>query len=150
MTLGKVNHLHFFVEDLEETLKFFTEKMGFELVRRGHEGQSVDLVSLEGGPTFEFMQITEEYKTAKPPEKLPSKKPGISHFAAIRRPYLDHVAFEVDDMDRTCKEMKSKGVKFIVKPTINPVNKRKLADVCDADGHGWIQLQEKGSEKEQK
>lgn len=137
MALGKINHFHFYVEDLEETYKYFTEKLGFEFVRRGHGGKSIDLVSSEGGPTFEFNQITEEYKTAKP-----TGKPGEFHLASIRRPYLDHIAFEVEDMDKTSKEMKSKGVKFLVEPTYNKVTKRKLADVYDNDGHAWLQLQE--------
>ena len=139
ITLGRINHLHFYVEDLEETYKYFTEKLGFKFVRRGHGGKSVDLVSSEGGPTFEFNQITEEYKNTRAPGI-----PGKDHFAYERRPYLDHIACEVDDLDKEYEELKSRGVKFKHTPVINPQNKRKLVDTCDAEGKRWIQLQGKG------
>jgi len=137
MRLGKINHLHFYVEDLEETLKHFTEKLGFELVQRGHGGKSIDLVPYEGGPIFEFHQITEEYKTAKAEER-----PDLTHVASDRRPYLDHIAFEVDDMDEAYEELKSRGAVFKRAPIIIPQNNRKLVDTCDAEGKRWIQLQE--------
>ncbi len=138
MALGKINHFHFYVEDLEETYKYFTEKLGFEFVRRGHGGKSIDLVSSEGGPTFEFNQITEEYKTAKPEDN-----PDVAHIAAKRRPYLDHIAFEVDNVEEKVKELKSKSVEFLSGPVLNPQNNRMLADLYDLEGHAWIQLQEK-------
>ena len=142
MALGKINHLHFYVEDLEETYKYFTEKLGFKFVRRGHGGKSIDLVSSEGGPTFEFNQITEEYKTAKAEDN-----PDVAHIAAKRRPYLDHIAFEVDNVEEKVKELKSEGVEFLAGPVLNPQNNRMLADLYDLEGHAWIQLQGKGSEK---
>ena len=137
MALGKINHLQFYVEDLEETRKYFTEKLWFKFLGRGHGGRSVDLVSSEGGPIFEFHQITEEYKTAKAEER-----PDLAHVASDRRPYLDHIAFEVDDMDKAYEELKSRGVTFKEAPGLNPLNNRKLADTCDAEGKRWIQLQE--------
>lgn len=137
MTLGKINHLQFYAENLEETCKYFTEKLGFKFVQRGHGGKSVDLVSCEGGPIFEFHQITEEYKTAKAEER-----PDLTHVASDRRPYLDHIAFEVEDMDKAYNELRSKGVTFQEAPELNPVNNRMLAGTCDAEGKRWIQLQE--------
>lgn len=141
MTLGKINHLQFYVEDLEETFKYFTEKLGFKFVRRGHGGRSFDLAPYEGGPTFEFFQITEEYKTAKAEER-----PDLTHVASDRRPYLDHIAFEVEDMDKAYDELRSKGVAFQEAPELNPANNRVLAGTCDAEGKRWIQLQEVKSE----
>lgn len=137
MTLGKINHLQFYVEDLQETRRYFTEKLGFKFVRRGHGGRSVDLAPYEGGPTFEFFQITEEYKTAKAEER-----PDLTHVASDRRPYLDHIAFEVEAMDKAYGELRSKGVIFQEAPELNPSNDRMLAGTCDAEGKRWIQLLE--------
>ena len=98
MTLGKINHIDFCVGDLEKTVKYYTEKMGFKEVRRiEHGGGSVELVSPAGGEIFEFSQVTEEYL----------RKPGV-----IDRPYLNHICFEVEDIDKEYEELKSKGVHF--------------------------------------
>ena len=48
------------------------------------------------------------------------------------------IGFEVDDMDKAYKEMKSKGVNFEDAPAFNPRNGRTLADTRDADGCFWI------------
>ena len=138
MGLGKIVHLHFYVEDLNETERFFIDKLGFKLVRRGHGGRSVDLAAAEGGPIFEFFQIDDDYKNA-----TPETHPNMPHMAATRRPYLDHVAFEVDDVEKKVKELKSKGVEFLAGPVLNKQNNRMLADFYDPDGHAWIQLQGK-------
>lgn len=140
MGLGEVVHFHMFVENLEETERFFIDKLGFKLVRRGHAGRSVDLAAVEGGPTFEFFQIDDDYKNA-----TPETHPNMAHMAATRRPYLDHICFEVDDVEEKVKELKAKGVKFLAGPVLNKQNGRLLADFYDPDGHAWIQLQGKGT-----
>lgn len=130
MALGKVNHLDFFVDDLEKTVEYFTEKLGFKLVRRtDHYGKSVELTTAAADVIFEFHQVTEEYKSKE----------------ASGRPYLSHIAFEVDDLDKTCQELKSKGVPFktdLDAPQFQPATGRRLANTYDADGRRWIQLQE--------
>ena len=130
MALGKVNHLDFFVDDLEKTLEYFTEKMGFKLIRRTeHLGKAIELASPAGDLIFEFHQMTEEYQSNEAPV----------------RPYFSHVAFEVDDLDKTYEELKNKGVPFITEldvPHLRAETGRKVANTYDADGHRWIQLQE--------
>ncbi len=143
MALGQINHLSFYVEDLEATCKFFVETLGFKFVRRGHGGRTIDLVSSEGGPTFEFGQITEEYKNARIESNLP-------HIAARRRPYLDHIAFEVSGLDEKVQELKGKDVKFFSGPVLNKENNRLLADLYDPEGHAWIQLQDEKPGSEEK
>jgi len=130
MALKKINHLDFYVDDLEKTLEYFTEKLGFKLVRRTeHYGKAIELALPASDAIFEFHQVTEEYKSKE----------------ASGRPYLSHIGFEVDDLDKTCKELKSKGVPFKAPfdiPRFVPETGRKLANAYDADGRGWIQLQE--------
>lgn len=140
MSLGPIVHLHIYVEDLKATERFFIDKLGFKLIRRGHGGRSIDLAAVEGGPTFEFFQIDDDYKNA-----TPETHPNMTHMAVNRRPYLDHIAFEVDDVEEKVKELKEKGVKFFAGPVLNKQNNRLLADFYDPDGRAWIQLQGKGT-----
>lgn len=129
MALGKINHIDFCVDDLEKTVKYFTEKMGFKEVRRTHGGGSVELVSPAGDEIFEFSRVTEEYL----------RKPGV-----IDRPYLNHICFEVEDIDKEYEELKSKGVHFEDAdiPKYFAPTDRKLATTFDADDRRWIQLVE--------
>ena len=128
MTLGKVNHLHFAVDNLKKTEKYFIEKLGFKLVRRIQlprtGSEHIELVSPAGDLCFHFVPVTEKFKSS--PE----------------RPYLEHVAFEVANLDETCEELKSKGVPIPYGPEFEPPTGRNLAGACDADGRPWIQLME--------
>lgn len=136
MAFGRINHIDFRVEDLEKTVDYFTKKLGFKVVRRTeHAGGSVELVSPAGGEIFEFREITEEYLS----------RPGV-----INRSYLNHICFEVQDIDKEYEELKSKGVYFesdgpaptVDTPHLQPATGRKLVTTFDAEGHRCIQLVE--------
>ena len=133
MALGKIDHIHFVVEDLEKTVDYFTEKLGFKLVR--HYGRSVELTLPSGDEIFEFRQMTEEDKTEDKPSGV--KEP---------RPYLHHIAFQADDLDKTYEELKSKGLLFKTEldaPHQATASGRRLAHTYDGDGRRWIQIVQK-------
>ena len=127
MVFGRVHHIDISVEDLEKAVKYFTEKLGWKLIRRTeHMGGAVELAPAPGGVIFELHQVTEEDKI-----KL---KEGKREWGT---PYLNHIAFEVDDVDKTYEELKAKGVPFkdeIDKPHLRPETGRKVANTYDADG----------------
>ena len=138
MVFGKLHHIDICVEDLEKTVEYFTEKLGWKLVRRTkHAGGAIELVPTTGGVIFEFHEATKEYK-----RKLKEGK------RVWGTPYFNHISFEVDDLDKTCEQLKNKGVPFkdekLDKPHIVPETGRRLANTFDADGRRWIQLQEAG------
>lgn len=132
MAFGKINHLEFLVDDLKEAEEYFTEKLGFELVRRFDVGwgfgKAVEVRAPNGTEIFELHQVTDEFK-----EQI-KKAPGWAYF--------NHIAFEVEDLDKEYEELKGKGVVFSVAPQFNPESGRKLAQTCEPDGREWIQLQE--------
>ena len=129
MALGKIDHIDFFVDDLEKAEEYFTKKLGFKLSRRTeHVGKSIELTSPAGDFLFEFHQGSEElYKAER-------ESPGWPcHFS--------HIAFKVDDINKEFEELKSKGVSFNEDaPFFYPPTGRTLANVLDADGHWWLQL----------
>ncbi len=57
---------------------------------------------------------------------VPQVKPSASHGGSI--------AFEVDDLDATMKDVKAKGVKVLAEPFSSPVC--RMAVVADPDGNG--------------
>ena len=85
-------HVGFFVDDLERSLKFYTEILGFtQDCTWNVPGVRVALLHL-GDCTLEMMQ----FEQPKP-------------FAAGR---YDHLALRVDDIEAVWNELKAKGVKF--------------------------------------
>jgi len=131
MALGKINHVDLLVDDLKKTEEYFTKKLGFKVVRRtqhtSYGGEHIEVVSPDGGEILDIHQIQETYLKEDAPT----------------RPHVHHIAFEVDDIDKTYEELKSKGVEFKDAPRFVPQTGRKLAFMKDADGRPWIQLQEK-------
>jgi len=129
MTLGKIDHISIFVDDLEKAEAYFTEKLGFRLLRRTeHAGKSVELTSPAGDFFFDLHEGNEQlYKGLKE--------------RAIGPCHVGHIAFKVDDVNEEFEELKGKGVPFFHEtPVLNPTTGRTLADASDADGRYWIQL----------
>jgi len=141
MALGKIHHLDFFVDDLDKTVKYLTEKLGFRVVW-GREGMK-RLVTPNGEELFEFRQLDDNFSNASPSDlgRIKSKD-------ELFRPYLAHIAFEVDDLQKTCDEMKSKGVPFKTGdgPNFNSETGGGEATTYDENGRRWIQMMQIGKD----
>ena len=120
MALGKIDHIDLSVTDLEKAEKYFTEKLGFKLLRRiEHAGKSIELQSPAGDFFFDLHQGDE----------------------GLYRTEINHIAFSVDDINKECEDLKSKGVSLRNDaPVFNPTTGRTLVNVIDFDWHFWIQL----------
>ena len=132
MALGKIDHIDFIVEDLDKAEEYFTEKLGFKLLRRTkHGGKAIELKSPAGDFFFDFHQMTDEIMNEIKSAQEASTWPI----------YFNHIAFKVDDINKEFEELKSKGVSFRDDaPVFVPTTGRRLADAPDADGRYWIQL----------
>jgi methylmalonyl-CoA epimerase len=105
--LGKyatsVDHVAIAVHDLEESIRFYTNVLGFELrERRKTEGKHTAMVSavLNAGPvTFVLLQGTS-------PDSQVSK--FVEHFG----PGVQHVAIGVQNLPAMAEELKAAGVDF--------------------------------------
>lgn len=86
------------VKDLEESVRFYTQVLGLKEMGRGTvsetKGQTVALVTEEGGPVLELnyyekgSRFDTEYKAGEE---------------------LDHLAFQVDDLDKALEEASRSG-----------------------------------------
>ena len=110
-----VDHIHLVVNDVEEYESFF-KTMGFEVINRSeHGGRAVELqLPGENQPVFEITAVT---------GGSGGENPGLSH-----------IAFRVDDVQKTYDELKSRDFKFRNEPHLVEVTGRTLADFRDPDG----------------
>lgn len=100
--IKKVDHIGIAVQNLEETLQFYTETLGIEL--HGTEiveEQKVKVAFLPVGDTeIELLESTE-------PDG------PITKFIEKKGEGIQHIALRVDNIEVAIEEMKAKGVKMI-------------------------------------
>jgi len=110
------------VRDLDRSIRFYTENLDMKLLRRSTimetGGEIAELKSPDGNQLLEL-------------NWYPDRKEYCNGHE------LDHLAFDVDDVDQALTELKAQGVDVAVEP-FNEGNGR-LAFVKDPDGI-WIEL----------
>lgn len=98
------------VKDIDESIKFYREVMGFEIDSQYDLGPAGAITLLKGeGETM--IEIIEN----------PRDEPG-----------LFSIGMDVEDLDTTLKEIKSKGAKVTMEPT--PITVGVLAFIEDPNG----------------
>ncbi|MBW1678572.1 MAG: methylmalonyl-CoA epimerase [Deltaproteobacteria bacterium] len=110
----KIDHIGIAVKDIEAALKFYAEILGLKL--EGEEvvaEQKVKTAFLPVGDTeVELLESTE----ADGP---------IAKFIEKRGEGFQHIAFKVDDLEATLRELEEKGIRLIDrKPRIGAGNKK--------------------------
>ena len=126
--IGNIDHIHIFVEDLEKTIKYFTEILGFRVIRETrHMRNSYELQAPDGNEIIEFGQADENFP------------PGV-----------DHIAFKIENLFDTYDALKDKGGKFFEEPHYVKSSDRWLVTMYDADDRRWIQLVSKSEENTDK
>lgn len=101
MGVKKLLHTRYRVDDLEKTVRFYTEVLGLEEVARHKSSRGSELVF------FKAPQSEEQIEICCYPKSGPVKV----------QPDLTHLAFEVDDMEVFLKELSSKGVSLSESPS---------------------------------
>jgi methylmalonyl-CoA/ethylmalonyl-CoA epimerase len=99
---GKVDHIGIAVANLDESIKFYTDVLGMKL--HGTETvaeQKVRVAFLPVGDTeVELLESTD-------PEG------PIAKFIEAKGQGIQHIAFRVDDIEKSLAELKAKGVRLI-------------------------------------
>jgi catechol 2,3-dioxygenase-like lactoylglutathione lyase family enzyme len=102
------------VLDQEAAKKFYTEKLGFEVRTDQTTGPLRWLtVGPKGQPDHELI-------LAKPAPPLADEESGKQIAALVARGVLGPGAMDTDDMAKTFKELKAKGVTFVMEPAERP------------------------------
>lgn len=98
MRLQRVNHLGILVEDLDGAVRSFTENLGLSLDHVERYGEQLDIAFLPCGETLvELIKpLTNEGWNAE--------------YLEEHGPSIQHVAFEVEDLEAALAELKARGV----------------------------------------
>lgn len=98
----EIDHVAIVVKDLEATLRFYTEKLGFkEVYREIIYDQGIEAVGLDAGTsTVELLLPLDE---ASP----------IARFRGEAATKLHHTAYRVADIEAALADLKAKGVRLI-------------------------------------
>jgi len=110
--LRKINDLCLFVPDIEEAVEFYTEKMGFEIIRRQPGYVQFDFQ----GTSLTMWQEDGVYRAVKK-EYLGGE--GNHFMIAIKVPTLE-------DVDNLHEELVSRGVECISEPETYPFGSRAV------------------------
>ncbi len=142
--ISAIDHINIVVSDLERSVKFYTELLGFKEINKVHlEGEWIDsivglegvvadvvfIVAPEGEPKIELLC----YKSPRS-DSIPTN--SLANTVGLR-----HIAFRVDDIQAASEKLKAAGVKLLSEPIAvpatlmaqNPVRKT-LCYFHDPDG----------------
>lgn len=118
-----IDHINIVVSDLEKSVRFYTELLGFIESKRAHlEGDWIEsivglkgvvadvafIVAPAGEPRIELLC----YKTPTG-EAIPSN--SFANTVGLR-----HIAFRVDDVYAAAEKLKNAGVKLLGEPVVVP------------------------------
>jgi Predicted enzyme related to lactoylglutathione lyase len=106
----KIKYTTMIVKDMEESIKFYTDVIGFEVDSQHNPfpGLTITLLKGEGETMIELIENTED-------------EPGLHAFG-----------FDVEDINATVHEFKVKGAKVTMEPMTITVG--KLAFIEDPNG----------------
>jgi len=125
--LNKIEHIGIAVTSIEESLPFYTEVLGLELV--GIEevpDQKLRVAFLKiGQSNIELLEPTSTDAT-------------VARFIENRGPGIHHVAFAVDDVAKELEAVKSKGIRVIDETPRIGAHGAKIAFLHPKSGGGVL------------
>jgi len=125
------------VKDMDESLRFYTEVLGMVIVEPLQKTTPTkgSVVTLKSANSEQLLELN-HYE-----EGSPFNSPYVNGED------LDHIAFDVEDLEATMKELKQKGIEVVVEPyKIGREIGWKEAYVKDPNGI-WIEFLERKSSK---
>lgn len=136
-----IRHTGIVVMDLEASLYFYRDLLGFQLVKQMEEsGEYIDNISSlrnvkvttikMTSPAGQMIELLKYHSHPVEQEKREINKIGISH-----------VAFTVDDLDVEYGKLKDKGIQFNTSPQLSPDGYAKVT-FCRAPEGTLIELVE--------
>jgi methylmalonyl-CoA epimerase len=100
--IKKVDHIAIAVESLDEAVELFERTLGLRMTHReSAAGSDVEAATFDlGDIALELVEGT-------------SESSAVRKFIKARGPGLHHIAFAVDDIERSLASLKAKGVRLI-------------------------------------
>jgi len=127
------NHTSFTVSDIDRSLDFYTNTLGFKLEGR-FEPQGPGIEQITGFPGAHLL-VAFVYVGDFRLELIQYAAPkGIKLDTSTNNTGSAHVALWVDDIDRTYAELTAKGVRFKGAPARSLPGRPRVAYFTDPDG----------------
>jgi len=120
MDLNLIHHIAIIVSDYEKSKDFYVNKLGFKVIRENYRKQKEDWkLDLKVNDTTEL----EIFAPQNPP-----KRPSYPEACGLR-----HLAFKVDDIERTVEELRSLEIEC--EPIrVDEFTNKKMTFFFDPDG----------------
>jgi len=112
-------HTSIFVNDMDESIDFYTNKLGLKLLDKQHYEGNADMafVGRDWNAYIELVYDLEDHEPYNTGNRY------------------EHLALEVDgDLPALCEKLKSQGIKLIKGPKKSPSGTRWIAFVEDPNG----------------
>jgi lactoylglutathione lyase len=106
--IRKLLHTRMRVNDMEETLAFYRDVLGLTVVERKKSPRGSDLAFLKVPNSEELIELCSFPASGK----------------VTVQEDLVHLAFEVEDLDRTMEELKKRGIPITDGPTVTSSGNR--------------------------
>lgn len=120
MKLTSVHHIAIIVSDIEKAREFYIEKLGFEVIRENYRAERSDW-KLD-------LRVDEHTELEIFAEKNPPQRVNRPEACGLR-----HLAFRVESVEETVKELKSLGIEC--EPVrFDTYTKDKMTFFHDPDG----------------
>jgi glyoxylase I family protein len=124
MMFKRIDHVEIVTDQLDRTVQFYTEVLGFSVkakdrIERSGLGVPINLVYLDlGGTVVELISYD-----------------GASVDPSPEKEHLGYrmIALEVDDMQKTADYLRTKGVDIVWGPRVRETYSR--AEICDPNGY---------------
>jgi len=133
--IKETRHIGISVTDLEKSLIFYKDILGFKIQRVMNEsGEFIDKILSNSNVNVRTVKLTvNDGITLIELLEFKNPKPAINN-TNIENIGASHVAFTVSEIDKFYEELASKGIKFKSKPQISPDGYAKVAFCKDPDG----------------
>ncbi len=120
MDLNLIHHIAIIVSDYEKSKEFYINKLGFKVIRENYRQEKEDWkLDLKVNETTEL----EIFAPQNPP-----KRPSYPEACGLR-----HLAFKVDDIERTVEELRSLEIEC--EPIrVDEFTNKKMTFFFDPDG----------------
>lgn len=132
-----VRHIGIVVTDMERSLRFYRDLLGLTIERNLIEcGEYIDNMLSMKNVKVNTIKMSAKDKGPTLIELLEFKSHQSNSFAnsEIAKIGASHVAFTVDDLDKTYSELITAGIKFNAPPQYSPDGYAKVTFCHDPDG----------------
>ena len=131
----QIRHIGVVVFDIEKTLGFYRDMLGFSIVRDTEEyGGYIDTLLGEKGASVRTVKLSSGSNTLI--ELLyfssPSAEPGQQKVCTAG---FSHIALTVEKIDAAYKKLQQKGIVFISAPQVSPDRRAKVVFCRDPEGN---------------